>query len=45
MIKQKVRGENYQDRTKQISATLQLESGICAFFLQQIHPVATFMII
>jgi len=45
MTNKKVQSENYQDKTKQTSATFQLESGICEFFLQQTHPVPTFMII
>ena len=39
------RNENYQDKTKQTSASLQLESGIRGLLLQQMHPVETFMMI
>jgi hypothetical protein len=43
--KQKVHSENYHDKTKQTSATDQLESGIRKLFLQQMQPVEIFMTI
>ena len=42
---QQVVNETYQETTKQISATVQLEFEGWGFLLQQIHPVETFIII